>query len=189
MFVVGGAAIAVAYDTARRTRDVDAVFSDSAETYEAARVVARRMGLPRDWLNVTVRSYLIGPDDDRVRLLESGSLSVAVGSAPYVLALKMLAGRVEQDHGDIRLLYRVLGLQSWEDGVDVLERYLPADDVPLDAIELLQAMFPPRSELLGPDTDHRRRDPVGRCRVCGRALRSPTSRAAGVGPKCSERAP
>jgi hypothetical protein len=41
VFVVGGAAMALAYVSQRRTRDVDAVFAPAAEVYEAARAVAR----------------------------------------------------------------------------------------------------------------------------------------------------
>lgn len=62
VFVVGGAAIALAYDTARRTRDVDAVFTNPGTVYGAARTVARRMGLPADWLNDAVRTYVLGED-------------------------------------------------------------------------------------------------------------------------------
>ncbi|MDQ3677324.1 MAG: nucleotidyltransferase, partial [Actinomycetota bacterium] len=36
MYVVGGAAIALAYDSRRSTRDIDAVFEPKAAVYEAA---------------------------------------------------------------------------------------------------------------------------------------------------------
>jgi len=87
MFVVGGAAIAISYNNSRRTRDIDTVFSNTAEVYEAARAVARRLRLPNDWLNDAVRSYLLGPDADQVPLRQDGVLQIAVGSASYVLAM------------------------------------------------------------------------------------------------------
>jgi hypothetical protein len=54
---VGGAAIALAFDERRATRDVDAVFEPKAVVYEAAATVAEEAGLSPGWLNdaVTVR--------------------------------------------------------------------------------------------------------------------------------------
>jgi hypothetical protein len=51
MYLVGGAAIALAYDSRRATRDIDAVFEPKAAIYEAAAEVAERSGLPPGWLN------------------------------------------------------------------------------------------------------------------------------------------
>lgn len=141
MFVVGGAALALAYDAGRRTRDVDAVFDEPGVVYEAARAVARRMGLPADWLNDAVRSYLIGPDPDARVGYESDYLHLTIGSARYLLALKLLAARAEQDAGDIRLLYRACGLSSVADGLAVLHSALPDTPVPPATLDLLEAIF------------------------------------------------
>jgi hypothetical protein len=46
VFVVGGAAMAMAYDAARVTRDVDAVFKPHGIVLEEARKVADDLGLP-----------------------------------------------------------------------------------------------------------------------------------------------
>jgi len=51
LFVVGGAAMAVAYDARRATTDVDAVFVPSKEVRTAALRVAEELGLEEDWLN------------------------------------------------------------------------------------------------------------------------------------------
>lgn len=40
LYVVGGAALALAYDARRTTRDVDAVFQPKSEIYAAAAAVA-----------------------------------------------------------------------------------------------------------------------------------------------------
>src|SRR5687767_13862070 len=62
LYVVGGAAMALAYDERRATRDVDAVFAPKAEVYAAAARVAERLDLPEGWLNDAVKGFLLGPD-------------------------------------------------------------------------------------------------------------------------------
>jgi hypothetical protein len=56
LFLVGGAALAVAYDATRATRDLDAVFIPTDVVREAASAVAAREGLAEDWLNDAVSS-------------------------------------------------------------------------------------------------------------------------------------
>ena len=47
----GGAAMALAYDSRRATRDVDALFEPHGIVHEEALAVATELGLPRWWLN------------------------------------------------------------------------------------------------------------------------------------------
>jgi hypothetical protein len=51
MYVVRGAAIALAFDNRRSTREIDAVFEPKAAIYEVARELADERGLPDGWLN------------------------------------------------------------------------------------------------------------------------------------------
>lgn len=51
MFVVGGAAVALAFGRERTTQDVDAVFEPKDVVYAAARRVAGRHRLADDWLD------------------------------------------------------------------------------------------------------------------------------------------
>ena len=60
MYVVGGAAIALAFDTRRSTRDIGAVFEPKAAIYEAAAEVSQRLELPPGWLNDAVKGFLAG---------------------------------------------------------------------------------------------------------------------------------
>lgn len=121
LFLVGGAAIAVAYDEARATRDLDAVFLPTDVVREAAAAVAERRGLAVDWLNDAVKGFLPGPDPDARRFYESDSLNVDVASARYLLAMKLFAARVENDADDIAFLYRQLGFTTVEEGLDLVE--------------------------------------------------------------------
>lgn len=121
LFLVGGAAIAIAYDSQRSTRDLDAVFLPTDVVRRAAAAVASRRGLAADWLNDAVKGYLPGTDPEAWRFYESPSLKVDVASARYLLAMKLFAARVENDVDDIMLLYRQLGYTTVDEGLDLVE--------------------------------------------------------------------
>lgn len=121
LFLVGGAAIAVAYDDARSTRDLDAVFLPTDVVREAAAAIGERNGLEPDWLNDAVKGFVPGPDPEAQRFYDSDSLVVDVASPRYLLAMKLFASRVESDADDIMFLYRQLGFTTVEEGLDLVE--------------------------------------------------------------------
>jgi hypothetical protein len=63
LFIVGGAAMALAYDADRVTRDVDATFVPHGVVLEEARNVADAMGLPPWWLNEQASAYVSTQND------------------------------------------------------------------------------------------------------------------------------
>lgn len=122
VYLVGGAAIALAYDARRSTRDVDAVFEPKIAVYEAADQVARERGLPPGWLNDAVKGFLAGPDPEAASVLDVPGLRAMAASARMLLALKVLAHRVGEDEDDVRLLARELGLTRPEQVLAVAEQ-------------------------------------------------------------------
>lgn len=80
MYVVGGAAITLAYDDRRSTRDVDGVFEPKAVVYEAAAEVAREVALPPGWLNDAVKGFLAGNDPEAAPVLDLPGLRCLVAS-------------------------------------------------------------------------------------------------------------
>jgi Nucleotidyltransferase of unknown function (DUF6036) len=116
LFLVGGAALAVAYDATRATRDLDAVFIPADVVRQAATAVAEHRGLTEDWLNDAVKGFLPGPDPDAQRFYSSDSLIVDVASPRYLLAMKLFAARAEIDADDIILLYHQLGFTTVDEG-------------------------------------------------------------------------
>ncbi len=104
MYVVGGAAIALAYDERRSTRDIDAVFEPKMEIYAAAAELADRLGLPPGWLNDAVKGFLGGTDPNASPVLDVPGLRCLAASPRVLLALKMLAHRVGEDEADVLLL-------------------------------------------------------------------------------------
>lgn len=121
MYVVGGAAITLAYDARRSTRDIDAVFEPKLAVYEAAAIVAARRGLPVGWLNDAVKGFLEGPDPAAAPVLELPGLRCQAASPGVLLALKVLAHRAGEDEADVRLLAAELGLTTADEVLAVAE--------------------------------------------------------------------
>lgn len=111
MYVVGGAAMALAYADRRSTRDVDAIFEPKREIYAAADEVGERLGLPGGWLNDAVKGFLV--EDPGARpVFEVPGLRCLVASPRVLLALKVLAHRVGEDEDDVRTLAAAMGLDT-----------------------------------------------------------------------------
>lgn len=122
MYVVGGAAIALAFDERRSTRDVDAVFEPKSTVYEAATTVAADLGLPDGWLNDAVKGFLQGDDPAAAPILDLPGLRCLAASPQTLLALKVLAHRAGEDEDDVRLLAAELGLDKPDEILAVAER-------------------------------------------------------------------
>lgn len=122
MFLVGGAAMALAYNRYRTTKDLDGVFEPKLVIYEAAQTVAQKRGLAPNWLNDAVKGYLPGPDAEAKTYLNLPALSVAVASPRYLFALKALASREDRDIDDIKELYRLSGFTSVDEAIDYVDK-------------------------------------------------------------------
>lgn len=122
MYVVGGAAIALAFDERRATRDIDAIFEPKAVVYEAAAAVAQQRDLPVGWLNDAVKGFLAADDPAAAPVLDLPGLRCMAASAEALLALKVLAHRVGEDEDDLRLLAGELGLDRADEVLAVAER-------------------------------------------------------------------
>lgn len=95
MYVVGGAAIALAFDE----RD-----------------------LPAGWLNDAVKGFLAGDDPAAAPVLDLPGLRCLTASPEMLLALKVLAHRIGEDEDDLRLLAQELGLERADQVLAVAER-------------------------------------------------------------------
>jgi hypothetical protein len=124
LFVVGGAAMALAFNTRRARRDVEGVFEPKAEVYEAARRIAAERGIEPDWLNDAVKGLLPGNDPHARALLDLPGLRVSVPSARYLLALKVSAARVDRDADDIRTLAQLCGVSTADEVLTLTEEVM-----------------------------------------------------------------
>jgi Nucleotidyltransferase of unknown function (DUF6036) len=130
VYVFGGAAMALAYDARRATRDIDAVFSPHGAVLDAAREVAAELDLPPWWLNEQASTYVAaGGDQDAPRVFDHPGLRVAAASPDHLLAMKVLAAR-RRDEDDVRFLIKRLALSSVQQVLDLCAEIFPDEPVP-----------------------------------------------------------
>jgi len=122
LYLVGGAAIALAYDGRRTTRDLDAIFAPKSQIYEAAEVIANRHGLDPGWLNDAVKGLIPGRDPDERQTFESPGISVSVPSPEHLLAMKVASARVDRDVDDIVFLAGLCGYTTSQEVLDATTR-------------------------------------------------------------------
>jgi hypothetical protein len=130
--IVGGAAIAAAYNPDREgTDDVDGLEATDVEAVLlAAEAVAARHGLEPDWVNFKVRMYApdpIYPAPEWEHLLSRGSVRIAVGEPELLLAMKIRAGRPNRDFPDIDTLLAACGITRYDEAREVFERHYTTD--------------------------------------------------------------
>ena len=124
IFLVGGAAMALAYARERVTRDLDAVFEPKSEVYAEAASIARVHGLPEGWLDDAVKGLLPERVPPQARgLFCAPGIHVGVASAEYLFAMKAQAARQETDGEDLRELARVLRITSLDAALALVERF------------------------------------------------------------------
>lgn len=125
LFVVGGAAMALAYDQDRLTRDVDALFVPAPEVRRIAEEMSGLHGLEPDWLNDAAKGFLPGADKHPQTVFESESLLVQVPSPEYLLAMKLHASRDNRDLDDAALLFNRLGYTTAQECISLLTATYP----------------------------------------------------------------
>lgn len=126
IFIVGGAAMALAYNAGRSTGDIDGVLRPRDDLLAAAHAVALARGLPDNWLSdgVTQIHMPERPDEHPVTMVIGPALTVEVASAEYVLAMKSMSTRHSVgDLEDAALLCRMLGVDDELEIERVVRKY------------------------------------------------------------------
>ncbi|WP_141721775.1 DUF6036 family nucleotidyltransferase [Micromonospora citrea] len=141
LYIFGGAAMALAYDARRATRDIGAVFQPHGIVLDEARAVADELGLPHWWLNEQASAYVApGGDATAPRVFDHPGLRVAAASPEHLLTMKVLAAR-RRDAEDIRFLVDHLGLTSAEQVLALCAEVFPEEEVPGRARLVLDDVF------------------------------------------------
>lgn len=140
IYLVGGAAMALAYNTKRITKDIDAVFVPKEEIYREAREMTDEFGLSESWLNDSVKGFLAGDDKEKILVLEVPGLRVTAASPKYMLAMKCLAARLE-DEEDIKFLLELSGVRTVNEALEIVEAVYPEWTITPRTRFLLEEIF------------------------------------------------
>lgn len=144
VYVVGGAAMTLAYRRDRSTHDIDArIDAGHSATVNAVREIARERGLPESWLNEQATSYMPREADARAPTLYNSPYLVVTGaSAEHMLAMKLESGR-NTDRQDIETLLDHLEIRGPDEAIGIHERLFPdstrKDDVGRLLRDILEA--------------------------------------------------
>jgi hypothetical protein len=124
----GGAVMCLVYDARPSTKDVDAIFHPTKELRDLISQIGREMDLGDQWLNDGVKGFVV--DHPRRVLFEKSHLRLLVPEPDYLLAMKVLAVRVDtSDAEDVRFLIKRLGLTTPAQVFEILEQYYPKNQI------------------------------------------------------------
>lgn len=125
IFVVGGAAMALAYNASRVTDDIDGIFVPRDVVIDAAKDLARERGLDQYWLNDAVIQMMPPRPDDEPRSHKIGpALTLEIASPAYVLAMKAMSTRHSiGDLDDAASLCKQLEITTQAELERVVQRY------------------------------------------------------------------
>ena len=139
IYVVGGAAMMLAYDRSRITKDIDAVVVPQREIdADVEAMAADHRDLPPDWLNARVLPLLPrGVDGERLLALGGPGLTVNVASPRWLLAMKSRAARGDRDLDDIWVLCQILHLRTVEAVWTICDEVWGAGMIGEDVIDLV----------------------------------------------------
>lgn len=130
------------FDARDSTKDIDAQCRPSSEIRDAVIKVAAKEGVSDHWLNDAVKGFL----SDRgsfVPFLELSNLTVLAADARYMLAMKCLAMRLGEgyrDEDDVRYLLTNLGIESYEDALEVISHYYPLQEFKDTSLAVLREL-------------------------------------------------
>ena len=147
LYLVGGAVMCLAHDARHSTKDVDGLFRPARQVREAAARVATQAGIQPDWLNDGVKGFL-GEHGQFSPFLELDHLRVLVAQPEYLLAMKCLALRIGEefhDEEDVRYLLRYLNIGGYEQALEIITRFYPAERFPQKALYALAELLPGRA--------------------------------------------
>jgi len=143
VYIVGGAALCLALRARPSTRDVDAHFEPARAIREAAARVAAAHDVPDGWLNDAAKGYL-SPAGEYRQFLDLPNLRVLTAQPEYLLAMKCLAFRIGaefHDEADVRFLLRILGIERYDDAVEIITRYYPLERFPQKTLYALEEIL------------------------------------------------
>ena len=139
IFIVGGAAMVLAFDARFSTDDVDAAVEPQDAVLAVAREVAARRGLDSEWLSDSAKIFLpVVKEPEWRSVLKVGKIDVVAADERTMLAMKLRAGRGSRDQGDIEFLLRKCAITDEGAALALYDEYFPEDPLPQHAVPMLR---------------------------------------------------
>ena len=141
--LVGGAAIALVYNHNRQfTTDIDALLPAHPEMSRIISKIAVENGLEFDWINSAVEEFIpFGLTDAWIFYEEIHGITVRIASAPFLLALKLTAGRPRKDYKDIETLIDHLEIEDLSTCMSLVQKYQINRPVHNDTVDFVRKVL------------------------------------------------
>lgn len=126
LYIVGGSAMALLYNSNRATSDIDGKFSPHDDIVRLAEQTRQKFNLPYNWINnaVTALGYNFDVDTQSVPIDVGGNLQVTVASPEFLMYMKFTSQRrAPHDIEDLRELCRICGVKSELDVYQLTSRF------------------------------------------------------------------
>lgn len=141
IFLVGGAAMCLVFDARQSTKDVDAIFAPTKFIRDFVKEIAEEEGLDEDWLNDSVKGFVV-ESEDKQDILVLSNLTVSAPSAQYMFAMKAISSRYDSyDLDDLRTLIKVLEISDINQALEIVEKYYPKNRMPPKTVYTLEEIF------------------------------------------------
>lgn len=142
LYIAGGAAMVLAYDADRATRDIDTAILDGYEAVMSiAAEMARERGWPSTWLNEQATPYMPKAVQRHGReVFEHPYLTVIAASPEHMLAMKARAAR-RTDISDAMRLMEITGIADIDDIAALVRKVFPDEDLGRRQLNWLNAVI------------------------------------------------
>ena len=135
--IYGGAALVLAFDIRRATRDVDAVVNGNPDFLRnAVRAIAEIEGWPDDWLNDGVKGFTSSRESMKLlqhfEAAQGSGLRVLTPSPEYLFAMKCMAMRLDlsSDVADIEALAGIANIRDVKTALELVADFYPSQNIP-----------------------------------------------------------
>ena len=124
IFIIGGAAISLAFGGRDATEDIDAIYKPRSEIRNIVKIMAVEHTLRNDWLNNDAEHF-VTENMSFTLLFELSNLKVFHIDAECLLAMKLASARPDTspDMGDCLLLMKKLGISEETELLRLVELY------------------------------------------------------------------
>ncbi|MGH2495255.1 MAG: hypothetical protein ACRDIV_11185 [Ktedonobacteraceae bacterium] len=107
------------------SKEVSGYFKGEGEAiYEAMDIIAKREGLPEDWLSKGLKSYFIELPP-REKWIEYPGVRIYLTTLEYLLAMKTATAYSQRDVKEIRKIAQKLQISKAKDVLTPITRYVP----------------------------------------------------------------